>query len=160
MEILASVLAFPALFAGVMMLAVLAYGMGSLAGSPAWLRLSEKALLYAILLTFLFLTYTFSLSAALSISYLYFIWVFTALFGCTSFLIPKWIVQLLGLRVRWFARSIAAFGYAFVLLTFSALVIKQLPLSASIPKPAILIVAFVSLSLFAFPRLVRSTESE
>jgi len=160
MEILASVLAFPALFAGVTMLAVLAYGIGSLAGSPVWLRLLEKALLYAILLAFLFLAYTFSLSAALSISYLYFVLVFTALFGCTSFLIPKWIAKLLGLRMQWFARSIAAFGYAFVLLTFSTLLIKQLPLSASIPKPAILIVAFISLSLFTLPRLVRSTESK
>jgi hypothetical protein len=155
MAILTSILTFPAMFAGIVLLALLARSAVSPGESATLFRLIKKALLYPILLVFLFISYTFALSAALSISYFYFVVVFTALFGCGSFLFPALIVRLFGRRIQWFARSVAAFGFAFVLLTFSALLIRQLPLSATIPKSAILLVAFVSVSLFALPRLIR-----
>jgi len=156
MEILLSILTFPAIFAGVLLLAVLAHGADTLDGPPTSFRLIEKALLYAVLVIFLFLSYTFGLSAALSISYIYFFTIFAALFGCSSFLFPKLVLMLFGSKIHWVARSVAAFGYAFVLLTFATLLIRQLSLSPTIPKPAILLVAFVSFSLFALPRLVRA----
>jgi len=160
MEILIGVLTFPAMFSGVLLLALLARSTGTLDGPATSFRFLKKSALYAVLVIFLFLSYTFTLSAALATSYIYFVMVFTALFGCSSFLFPRVVILLFGSRIQWFARSVAAFGYAFVLLTFSALLIKKLPLSAAIPKPAILLVAFVSLSLFALPRLIRSRATE
>jgi hypothetical protein len=155
MEILLSIITLPAMFAGVVLLALLARGIGTLEGPATSFRLIKKALLYTILLIFLFISYTFALSAALATSYIYFIVVFTSLFGCSSFLFPTLIVRLFGRRIQWFARSVAAFGFAFVILTFSALLIRLVPLSATIPKSAILLIAFVSVSLFALPRLLR-----
>jgi hypothetical protein len=156
MEILFGLLVLPAMFAGVLLLALLAEGLGTLGGPPTSLRFLKKALLYGTLLTFLFVSYTFSLSTALAASYIFFVMDFTALFACSSFLFPRLLVKIFGSRIQWLARSMAAFGYAFVILTFAALLVRGLPLSAAIPKAAILAVAFVSLSLFAIPRLVRA----
>jgi hypothetical protein len=156
MEILASLTAFPAYVIGVLLLAVIADLLGSLKRFPIWLKLMKRALLFTALVSFLFLSYTFLLSTALSINYLYFVSLFTVLFGFTSFFIPRVILTLLGRRMQWFARSVASFGYAFVLLTFAALLVKELPLSRAIPKPVILAIAFISLSLFVLPRLIRA----
>ena len=156
MEILASLFAFPAEFAGVLILAVIAHTTRSRVERPYWARFLRRGSLYAILLSFLFLSYAFALSAALSTSYIYFILFFTALFGCTSFLLPWCILKWFGQGNRWFARSVAAFGYAIVLLTFSTLLVRKLSLSATIPRPAILLFALISLSIFALPRLIRT----
>jgi len=156
MDILISVTTFPAYIAGVFLLAILSDMVSLPDGPPVWLRLLKKAILYATLLIFLFLAYTFLLSIALSISHLYFLLTLVVLTGCTSFLIPRFIVNLLGLRMRWFARSVAAFGYAFVILTLIPQLLGYFSLNASIPRYVFLLVAAISLGLVAFPRLIRA----
>lgn len=159
MEILARILAIPAFTSGVLILATLACTTAILERRFLWLRLMRKVVLYAILVMFLFLSYTVVLTVALSASYIYFMIVFTALFACTSFLIPQLIVNLFGVGTGWFARSVRAFGYAFVLLTFAALLVNELPLTATVPRSALLLVALFSSSVVALPRLIRPRES-
>ena len=156
MEILARVLAIPAFASGVLILATLACTNAVLGRQFVWLKLTRKALLYTILALFLFFSYTVALSMAISASYDYFVVVFTSLFACTSFLIPKLIVKLFGVETKWFARSVGAYGYAFVLLTFAALLVRELPLSATVPKSGLLVVGSISVGLFILPRLIRS----
>jgi hypothetical protein len=153
MEILTSLLAFPAFVAGVLLLAVPACTPVYLSGTLTWLRLPGKVFLYFLSALFLFLSYSFLLSAALATSYLFFLLVFNALFASTSFLLPLLIVRLLGVKAAWYARSVAAFGYAIVLLTFSALLISKLRPSTIIPEGAILFVALVVLGTLSYRRL-------
>ena len=156
MEILISLLSFPAFFAGVLLLAVPATTPSYLSGNLAWLRLPGKVLLYLVSALFLFLSYAFLLSAALAASYLFFIFVFTALFASTAFMIPLLIIKLVGVQAAWYARSVAAFGYAIVLLTFAALLISKIGPSTTIPESVFLLAALASLSILAYRRLKKT----
>jgi hypothetical protein len=156
MEILASLLGFQAFVLGVVFLGVLA-GLGHwLRGDLKWLNLLAKVSLYATLAIFLFFSYSFLLGAAIAVSYSYFILVFTALFGFTSFILPRLIARFLGDRTSWFTRSLAAFGFAIVLLLFGGILFREVGIFPVLSEWLLVPVALLGLFWYLYPKVSRS----